>query len=679
MRKFLKSTAAIVLIVTMVFSLAIISAAVSPVNEEPYYVPLKKVVDYAGGNVTWDEVNNRVVLDHKGDTYYFFLHSCEAYKNNEAYALDFIIDVEDNRAYASYYDISFLFEDESGYLSQTIMSTVLTSIYFMDLVSVPGITVALVDAKSGFTWTQGFGLADIEKGSYVNENTLFNLASISKSFTAVAVMQLVESGKIDLDEPIVTYLPKFSILPDISGQGDYRNITVRMLLAHASGLYPDLVASGVATINGYYPDYMNNFLDTLAELNMLSPEASTFTYANNSFTLLGLLVASISGYDSFYDGFVSYTREKIFVPAGMASTTFALGADDMPYLAQPYSDADTQAEFIYYNALPAGGIYSNAHDMARYMHMLLNGGIYEGTRILSENSVSQMMEPQSFNFEHPIDFLAPNMQPGLGLIYSTDLDGYTYVGHAGDLIHYHSNMAFDPGSGIGVFVSTNSISGMSIAQSLSAIILKNAVYEKTGSLNVPIPDLTVTPIELSANELQVYEGIYSMAGESALIDIVLEQDGVLYVNNISNIPFPLGLLPLSDGSFLSTDIGLRFWFEEIEGEMLLYYGDYKTHLIGARLDPQIYLADESFEKWVGPYVYYTEKEDQISIISYIFVDIDEHGIACIRMHALHGLDSISPLIRIDDDTYYAGEFLKFTVDGDTVRVSVSGADFIRVP
>ena len=678
MKRILKTATAMALIIAIIFSFAIVAYAEAPESGDPYYLPLKKTVEYAGSTVGWDDIEHRIVLNNDEDTYIFFLHRQEAYKNGEAYSLIFPIYVENDSAYASYYDIAFLFEDESEYLSSTILTTVLTTMYLMEMVSVPGVTVAIVDAKNGFTWTQGFGYAD-EDGACINELTLFNLASISKSFTAVAVMQLVEKGLIDLDKPVVTYLPGFSTQPDISGEGDYRNITVRMLLAHASGIYPDITASGVATRNGYNVDYMDNFLETLAGMSMVFPEASAYSYANNSFTLLGVLVAAVTGADSYFDGFVDYTQKNIFDPAGMDLTTFALGEKHKPYIAPPYEDAARRDEFIYYNALPAGGIFSNAHDMARYMHTLLSGGIYDGTRLISDASVAKMMEPQDFNFDHSIDFLAPNMHPGLGLIYATGFDGFTHIGHSGNLIHYHSDMAFDTDSGIGVFVSTNSITGMSIAQLLSITILQNAVYEKTGKLDVPQTDYTVVPIALPAEELMALEGIYALAGESELINIILEQDGMLYVYNISGLPFPLGLIPLSDGSFVNPDTGLRFWFEDMEGEILVYLGEFKTHLFGAMLDPELYLAPESFGKWTGTYVYYPEKENYLSIVSHMEVGVDPNGFAYIRMYALHGLAPITVLIYIDDNTYYAGELLQFILDGESAKVSVSGTEFVRKP
>ena len=680
MRRLLKTTIAMLMIAAMMLTWAVAAGAVERVDDNPQYMPLGLAFYYAGGYAVWDEENFRILAYYESDTYIYFLYSSEAFKNDEAIELNFSIFEDSGRAFISYYDAAFLFEDESGEYDMTIMTAVLTTMYLMDAVSVPGVTVALVDSETGFTWTQGFGLAGsgADGNVYVNELSLFSLASISKTFTAVSVMQLVEAGLIDLDEPVCTYLPEFSAPTDLSGEGDYRNITVRMLLSHASGLHPDYSGAGVTTINGYNTDYLNDFLDTMADLSMISPEATVFSYSNNAFNLLGILVAAVSGFDDYFYGFDSYTYANIFSPLGMNLSTFAIDDSRLPYLAQSYASAGIPDEFIYFNAVPAGGLFSNAHDMARFMQMMLGGGSYDGRQILTSDSIQQMLEVQDYNFEAAPNILAPNMQPGLGLLYSTGLDGFTHVGHSGNLVHYHSDMAFDLDSGLGVFVSTNSITGMYIVRDLCVAILETAVMEKTGVLNVPTPDLSVAPIELSVEDLQALEGVYAFAGEREFIRVELADDGLLYMHNISNIALPLSLVPLSDGSFINPDYELRIWFDEIDGVAVLYYGPYKTHLVGQILDLEFYPVHDSFDNWEGTYVAVTEDDDFVSIISHVEVGVDDNGIPFIRIFALHGSVSISPLIYIDDNNYYSGTIIEFDNDGGADRLTLMGVTFERV-
>jgi hypothetical protein len=241
-------------------------------------------------------------------------------------------------------------------------------------------------------------------------------------------------------------------------------------------------------------------------------------------------------------------------------------------------------------------------------------------------------------------------------------------------------MAFDPDSGIGVLVSTNSISGVGVERVLSNAILKAAMYEKTGELHMLEPDFSLHPVDIAVEELKEFEGIYALAGESNLINIAIAEDDTLYINNITGVPFPLGLQPLSDGSFVNPETGLRVWFEELFDQMVLFFGDNKTHLIGARLDPEHFLANEGFERWAGTYVPHVEAENHVSIVSATEVGIDENGFAFIRMHALHGHAPINPMARIDNYTYSIGGIpVRFSTEGGAAWVTLAGATFVRVP
>ena len=164
---------------------------------------------------------------------------------------------------------------------------------------VPGLTIAIVDAENGFTWTQGFGYADTTNSIPVTEYTVFEIASITKAFNAIAVMRLVEEGLIDLDEPIITYLPNFSILPHPVDGGDYRNITARMMLNYTSGLpmFLPLNNGGVSmfTSDGHSEEYMNNFLMHLSNETMIAQEGARTSYSNTGVETLGILIASMAG------------------------------------------------------------------------------------------------------------------------------------------------------------------------------------------------------------------------------------------------------------------------------------------------------------------------------------------------------------------------------------------------
>ena len=680
MNKNLRRITVLLLVVALMFANAITLSVVAVDDDDTELIPIRTFFEDAGASVEWHEELRAIEITYGPYTYILFVDSPVAYVNNAEVSLQSAIIILQDRSYISLQDLETLLTMEFGYLGATINAAALAANSIIEHYSVAGITIAIVDAQEGFTWTGGFGYANVESGAAVDEFTLFNLASISKTFTATAIMQLVEEGIIDLDEPVSTYLPDFTLPTDvIVGEGDYRSITPRMLISHASGMYADIMASGVITRQSPNPEYMNDFLDMIADYPMAAPEGTVFSYANNSYTLLGVLVAGVMGYDSYFEGFAAYMQEYIFEPAGMDLTTFILEDRHMPYLAQPYADATALEEYLYYNALPAGGILSNANDMARFMHILLSGGALEdgANRILSSDSVRQMFELQDFNFEAEFDFLIPNMRPGLGILDQITLGGFTYSGHPGNLVHYHSDMAFDTGSGLGVFVSVNSISGMEVVKFLSELLLQTAVLEKTGTVDLPQSDLSVEPISLSSEDLEALEGIYAIIGAEGLGYVTVLDDVLYFDLPIPTMPDPVALTALSDGSFIYLDAGLRIWFDELDGETVVYVGEFMTHLMGTRLSDEYIAAiatEDDVSRWIGSYRA-VEEGNHVSLISDGFVAIDDNGFAYIMLNALHGQVVYSLLVQYEGNNYSGVEFIE---DGDEIWIEFSGVRMIMI-
>ena len=672
----LKTCLAFLLVITMIFA-NVLTVTATSASEPAQVVSIREIFAESGGSVQWDSANRRIIATLEDDTFLFYPGSTRAYRNAERFNLSTEIVIVNSVAYIAMQDLLRLFEasveEETPvytleHLELTIKSTEAAIPPLLEELSITGLTIALVDANNDFTWVQGFGYADTGTGRPVDGYSIFGVASISKPFTAIAVMQLVEEGLIDLDEPVVTYLPEFSQLPDhLVGTGDYRNITVRMLLSHASGILSDLMASGVFSTDGYYRGYMDNFLDTLAGLPMSAPESYMFAYANNAFTLLGILVATVAtDYDSVFDGFVSYTQENILTPSGMNQSTFMLTDSHMPYLAMPYINAATPDSFAYFNFLPTGGLFASGYDMARFMHIILGGGnLPEGGRLLPARTIRQMLTPQEFDLASGLDFMIPNMQPGIGFIQTTHISGFTYVGHPGNLIHYHSDMVFDLDSGIGVFVSVNSISGMPVVRDLAVSVLTSAVFEATGNVEVPVSNDMVEPVELDAADLLALEGVYTNIGASEFIRVTAG-DGNLYLTGI--LPTQMTLIPLSDGSFVCPETTLRFWFEDYDGEILVFLGEFKSLMIGIRLNPALITAPEGFERWIG--TYYVQNPPGLGSVVYrADIGIDEDGFAYMRVSTLNNMTPIQALISIDGYSFVGGISFSYDDDGTWLRVN----------
>ena len=676
MNKLIKKAVALTLVLALLFANGITAFAATAESAPDTHISVREFFEASGGAVEWDSANRRVTATLEDDTFVLYPTSRQAFRNGEAVTLSQPVVMHGNMAYMLMSDLLILFGmDTAGHLGMSIATFVDALPHLMADFSVPGLTIAVVDAQEGFTWVQGFGYADSVAGTPVDEYTLFQLASISKPFTAIAVMQLVEAGVVALDEPIATYLPEFSIDPEaFTGLGDYSNITVRMLMSHASGIQPDLL-TGMLTTGEYYTNFMDNFLENLSQANMASQEATVFSYANNAFTLLGYLVAAVAtDYDSIFDGFASYAQENIFDLAGMDLSTFALTEKHMPYLSGSYAAIGAPEDFIFINALPTGGLISNAYDMARFMHIILNdGALPEGGRLLSANSIRQMFTRQQFGME--IEYMLPgmNMQPGLGFIYSTSWQtGFTHSGHGGNMIHFHSYMAFDLDSGIGVFIAVNSIIGMPLPGLFAPIFLTIAVQEKTGTLDVPA-SVEVEPIEVDLEELQALEGFYFQVGGSEFMQVIASEDGYLYMHGM--VPgSEITLLPLSDGSFISPEIGLRLWFEDVDGEILIFLGEFGTVMLGGELNPELFLASEWLEQWVGSYYAYVAP-GHVSNLFRLDIGIDANGFGYMRTNTLNGLSIISPILMLDEYTVLGG--VSFTQNDDGTWLFMIDGRFLR--
>jgi len=303
----------------------------------------------------------------------------------------------------------------------------------------PSGTVA-VRHRGELIFARGYGYQDVEQQIPVDPaTTLFRPGSTSKLFTWVAVMQLVEQGRLDLDADVNTYLETFRIEDTFD-----QPITLRHILTHTAGFEdggfgyliiddPDRIMPLAESMKRYQPERVN-------------PPGAQTAYSNYATALAGLIVANVSG-TSFND----YVRENIFEPLGMTRSSFEEPlpedlADDMATSYGVEAGRFVEKPFeIISNFGPAGAMSATATDMVRFGQALLNGGELDGVRILEPGTVEQMLAPA---FSHD-DRL---MGMALGF-YATDYNGFRVVGHGGDTRWFHSYLGIDPENELTFFVS----------------------------------------------------------------------------------------------------------------------------------------------------------------------------------------------------------------------------------
>lgn len=332
--------------------------------------------------------------------------------------------------------------------------------------NVPALGVAIV--KDGeVLLTKGYGYADVENKRKADAKTLFAIGSSSKAFTAAAIMQLVDEKKVDLDEPVITYLPDFKLYDDYATN----HITTRDLLSHRSGLPRHDFA-------WYGSDASRT--DLYNRLRYLEPTAElreTWQYQNLMYMTAGYLVGQIE--DETWE---KSLRRKILNPLGMANTNFSV--EDMKKVknhALPYNEEDEKAvkmDLRNIDAIgPAGSINSNAEDMAKWLQMLLNEGNFDGTEILSATSMKELYQPQMvMPGGMSRDEIFFNSY-GLGWMI-TSYRGKLRVEHGGNIDGFTTSVCFMPRDGFGVVVMAN-MNGTALNN-----IIRNYVIDKLAGFEV---------------------------------------------------------------------------------------------------------------------------------------------------------------------------------------------------
>jgi CubicO group peptidase (beta-lactamase class C family) len=300
----------------------------------------------------------------------------------------------------------------------------------------PGAVVVVVK-RDALVFAKGYGFADIEaKKPFTADTTLVRPGSISKLFTGIAVMQLVDAGKLDLDSDVNGYID-FTIPTPAGGVP----VTLRRLLTHRAGFEEHI--KGLFARGGE-PEPLGRWL-AKGLPPRLFPNGDVEAYSNYGFALAGYIVERVSG-----EPFPAYMQRHILDPLGMSHSTFRqpLPDDLAPLMAKGYRRSDTPplAHFETIVA-PAGGLSVTGTDMGRFIRALMNGGELDGARILSRARLDEMMAPASAT---PAGYL------GLAFFGSKVADRDA-IGHDGGTMTFFSDLMIFPAQGIGVFVSRDGI------------------------------------------------------------------------------------------------------------------------------------------------------------------------------------------------------------------------------
>jgi CubicO group peptidase (beta-lactamase class C family) len=320
----------------------------------------------------------------------------------------------------------------------------------------PAVGLAVGVVRNGsLEFFQGHGLANIESNTPITEDTVFRIASITKTFTAIAVMQLWEQGLVDLDAPANDYLRAYKLIP---ARASFRPATVRHLLTHTAGI-PEVVYASDLLHPGWGPFGARPVIHSVkvgepmpelpeyyrGGLRLVVEPGSAFAYSNHGFATLGQIIEDVSGMP-----LERYLREHLFSPLGMADSDLVRSDLVASRLATGYvlgpggARAVPDREWI-------GEIYSTPKDMARYVAALLGGGANEHGRVLKPSTMTMMFDPH---------YQPDPRIPGIGLaFFRANLGGHLAVEHGGILPGFNSEIFVAPDDGVGVMAFTNGASG----------------------------------------------------------------------------------------------------------------------------------------------------------------------------------------------------------------------------
>jgi CubicO group peptidase (beta-lactamase class C family) len=288
-------------------------------------------------------------------------------------------------------------------------------------------------------YSEGFGMADRENSIPVDNETIFNIGSVSKVYCATAIMLLGDDGELGLDTPVMQYLPEFT-MSDIR----YKDITVRMLLNHTSGLPGTSYANAFGT--EYNTAYFKGVLDNLSRSNLKHDPGSMASYCNDGFTLAEMVVERVSG-----EKYIDFLAERIFKPLSVSNTGLSVGeqsGETVAHYYQPDTGRREPPEVL--SCLGAGGLAATAEDLCRFFDTFSEGGKH----ILSGPSLEEMKKAQPSSFTGKLQ--GPSYSFGLGWDVTSlpqyQSMGIQVLGKSGGTSNYLSQVYIVPEQNISVAV-----------------------------------------------------------------------------------------------------------------------------------------------------------------------------------------------------------------------------------
>ncbi len=400
---------------------------------------------------------------------------------------------------------------------------------------IPGVGIALV-TRDSILWAGGLGSADLARNRPVTTETQFRVGSISKSFVALAILRLVEQGRLRLDTPVRQLVPEIQI--DNRWEAT-RPVTVANLLEHTAGF--DDMHFNEMYVKSKRPDLpMREVLAINPASRRVRWEPGTrFSYSNPGYGVAGYVLEKVAGMP--YD---RYIRDSILTPIGMKTASFELNDADTASISQGYSGTDPKpVGYPHIYLRPAGNLHSSPAELARMVRLLINRGTIDSVRILAPESVDRMEHTETTTLA------SRGVRTGYGLAnYHTLAFQVPTHGHDGGIDGFVSNYEYTSEAGVGWVVLVNGGEGAGFGELVSTV-------GRFMLRDVPAP--AKPTVVATAAELAPFAGYYRPAApRSSLFQIAEELLGGVRVVQRGDTLFeqpvrakPQALVPTGPGTF----------------------------------------------------------------------------------------------------------------------------------
>ncbi len=505
--------------------------------------------------------------------------------------------------------------------------------------NLPALSIAVVDDHR-IIWAEGFGLADPRKKTPATAETIYRIGSVSKLFTDIAVMQLVERGQIDLDIPVTTYLPAFQPKNHFG-----KAITLRQLMSHESGLLRE------PPVGNYFDPTQPSLEQTVASLNetaLVYAPQSHIKYSNAAIATVGYLLQKRTG-----QPFAAYLKHAVLDPLAMEHSSFEPTPTITSKLAAAqmwtYDGRTFEAPTFQLGMSPAGCMYSTVTDLGRFVSVLLSRGKTRNGEILKPETLAEMWKPQFQNSGGAF---------GLGF-HLSNLEKHRMVGHDGAIYGFATSLDILPDDKLGAIAVTTKDLANTVTDRIAEEALRLILAQREGKPLVLPPSTTAVSVDLAQRVAERYG-----SGDDAV--------DLKYLNG------KLTALRATGGY----QVELRQLNNDLLADDVLAYGTKFTPLQNAiQIGPKILQRTDvpkppaAPQRWKGLIGEYGWDHD----ILYIF-EKGGHLTALIEWAEYDPLSELSEnVFQFPSHGLYDGEKAIFArnADGDATQVRVSGVVFKR--